>query len=824
MRLAFFRTFIVFAAGFVLFAVLYHQHQVKTIHQAVQEHARIVAGSVWDLNPVASLEYLRAVAENNHYAEVVIKNIDGREFTRVAAPAPNLFEKELIRLKLIPEKFVFADIFHGKERIGTVTALWLDKSVYAYAYAFLVALLLFVVVQLYSRILTAKNTLEKKVAERTRNLTRKTEELQSVQALLQYSEELHRVTMGSISDPVFITDDDGNFTYIGANVSQGLGYSVAEIDAMKTITALVGRPLFAVTELRKSGEIRNIDVPVAGKDGVVHFFLVNVKYVSIDIGTVLYVFHDISDLKSAYDAQAESEESYRTLAENLPGLVYRLFLTEGNRIQLFNPMLEPMTGFREAEIPGGHICPLAFGIVPEDRDRIISAVSRAIDEKNPFDMEYAFSHQSGAVRYFHERGRPVFDENNVPLYIDGVIFDVTENKETVIKHQELEKQLRQAQKLEALGALAGGITHDFNNILSSIYGYSQLALLELPEDSTVRAYLKDMHAAANRARELVKQILTFSRQEPQTQSPVEVGIIVKEALKLLRASIPATVEIRQNIDRTAGSVMANPTQIHQILMNLCTNAYHAMRETGGVLGVSLAREEMTDGAVVNGVSLVPGSYLHLEVSDTGHGMDEDMLDRIFEPYFTTKPRGEGTGMGLSVVHGIVKSHGGQTTATSSPGKGSTFHVYWPAIAGTAMPIEMEPAAAIARGHETILLVDDEAPTLMVEESILERLGYRVDAFTDPHAALAAFREKTQRFDLVVTDMTMPEMTGVDFFKAVRALRPDIPVVLCTGYSEMISEKTAEKIGLSAFILKPVEIGEFAVLLRKLLDGRNRRAE
>jgi PAS domain S-box-containing protein len=482
-------------------------------------------------------------------------------------------------------------------------------------------------------------------------------------------------------------------------------------------------------------------------------------------------------------------------------------------------MLEPMTGYREPELGSGHICPMAFKIMPEDHDRITAAVSRAIDEKKPFDMEYAFSHKSGAIRYLHERGRPVFDENGDPLYIDGVIFDITENREAVNKHQELEKQLRQAQKLEALGALAGGITHDFNNILTSIYGYSQLALLELPDESRVRTYLKDMHDAANRARELVKQILTFSRQEPQTQSPVEVGIIVKEALKLLRASIPATIEIRQNIDRNAGSVLANPTQIHQILMNLCTNAYHAMRETGGVLRISLTPEKMTGGEVINGVSFTAGSYLHLEVSDTGHGMDGALLDRIFEPYFTTKTRGEGTGMGLSVVHGIVKSHGGYITVNSEPGKGSAFHIYWPAIAGSAVPLEMESAQSLALGNETILLVDDEDPTLLVEQAILERLGYRVASFSDPNAALAEFRENTARFDLVVTDMTMPEMTGVDFFKAVRALRPEIPVVLCTGYSEIITEKAAKKIGISAFILKPVQIGEFAAMLRKLLDER-----
>jgi len=944
MKLTFLKTLVFFVAGFCVFVFMYHQYQVQTIQNAVKEHAKIVAGSIWDLNPKGAEEYLRAVAVNNHYEYIVVEDVDGKNFIKVEPPAINTFDRELVRLKLIPRRIVSADIFYRGELIGKVKALWMDESIYVYTYAFILALLLFIVVQLYSRILRAKTTLEKKVDERTRNLTQKTEELQkserkiraifdqtlqfiglldadgifleanqaglrawgaeesdaigrpfwqapwfstppglketirqhivtavqgsvvrqeiehigpdgnplyvdfslkpildengrvgmliaegrditelrSAQEELRYSEELHRITIGSISDPVFITDDNRNFTYIGANVSQRLGYTVQEIQAMGNIKALVGRRLFRLEDLKKSGEIRNIESSITGKDGKKHFFLTNIKYVSIKNGTILFTFHEISELKNAYDAQAESEKSYRTLAENLPGLVYRLFLKENNRVQFFNSMVEPMTGYRETELTGNFICPVAFKILSEDRERIVAAVQKAIAEKKPFDVEYGFSHKSEGIKYFHERGRPAFDESGSPLYIDGVIFDVTENKEAVNKHQELEKQLRQAQKLEALGALAGGITHDFNNILASIYGYSQLALLELPDDSKVRIYLKDMHDAANRARELVKQILTFSRQEAQTQSPVEVGIIVKEALKLLRASIPATIEIRQNIDRNCGSVMANPTQIHQILMNLCTNAYHAMRETGGILNVFLTPENMAGGEVINGIAFTAGPYLHLEVTDTGQGMDGEMLDRIFEPYFTTKSRGEGTGMGLSVVHGIVKSQGGHITVNSEPGKGASFHIYWPAIERSETPKESEFMESLPEGHETILLLDDEEPTLLVEAAILKRLGYRVHSFSNPHLALASFREKADMFDLVVTDMTMPDMTGVDLFKEIKAIRPDIPVILCTGYSEFISEEEAQKMGIGAFIMKPIQIKKFAADLRSLLDGNREK--
>lgn len=944
MKFSFFKSVVLLGAGFCFFIFTYHMHAVRGIHHAVQEHAKIVAESVWDLNLKGSEEYLRAVALHNNYENIVVRDIDGEKLIEVLQPADNWVERELVKLKLIPREKVSAQIVHRGESLGTVEALWLDKSIYAYAYAFLIVLLFFAVILLYKRVLRAKATLEQKVKERTRDLTEKTEALsqserkiraifnqslqfiglldadgtlleanqtpllawgveksdvinkpfweapwftgtpglstkirqyleiaaqgrivrqeieqvgpagatlyvdfslkpildsegrvvlmipegrditvlRSVQEDLRYSEELHRITIESISDPVFITDDAGKFTYIGENVAQVLGYPIQEIQSMANIQLLVGDPLFRLEELKKSGEIHNIETSISGKDGKKHFFLTNIKYVSIKNGTILYTFHEITELKTANDALKKSEKSYRTLAENLPGLVYRLFLTENNRMQFFNNMLEPMTGYQESELSSGTISPIESGIVPEDRNRIAAAIEKAVQEKKTFEMEYGFQHKLGGIRYFHEMGRPVFGEDGNPQYIDGVIFDITANRQALQKQQELEAQLRQAQKLEALGALAGGITHDFNNILTSIYGYSQLALMELPDDSNVKSYIRDMYDAARRARELVKQILTFSRQEAQKQSPVEVRIIVKEALKLLRASIPSTIEIRQNIAAQCGSVMANPTQIHQILMNLCTNAYHAMRETGGVLTVSLAQHNFAAGTVIDGVAFPAGTYLQLEVSDTGHGMDKQVLERIFEPYFTTKPKGEGTGMGLSVVHGIVKSHGGNITVRSEPGKGASFRIYWPVINQSAFPDEPAITEIFPGGSETILLVDDEESTLKAEEAILKKLGYRTHSFSAPVAALDHLREQPDRFDLVITDMTMPVMTGVDFSREVMAVRPDLPIVLCTGYSEIINEAGAKEIGVQAFVMKPLEIREFAALLRKILEKKEKK--
>jgi len=395
--------------------------------------------------------------------------------------------------------------------------------------------------------------------------------------------------------------------------------------------------------------------------------------------------------------------------------------------------------------------------------------------------------------------------------------DMTERIESDNEKHRLEHQLQQAQKMESIGTLAAGIAHDFNNILSPIFGYVELAQMKAEKDSIIMNYLDEVHNAARRAGDLVKQILTFSRQDTEKFSPVAVHVIIKEALKLLRATIPSTIEIKQNIDAKSGFVLANPTQVHQVLMNLCTNAYHAMRETGGVLGVALTRKEITSQDVIKNINLRSGSYVVLEVSDTGIGMDQQTMARIFEPYFTTKAHGEGTGMGLSVVHGIIKSHGGNITVYSEPGKGSTFHVYLPVIESTVAEDEVIVDGPPPVGTERVLLVDDEESVIRVEKEMLENLGYKVVTFRSPEAALDHFRQQPASYDIVITDMTMPRMTGDKLAMEILAVRPDMPIVMCTGFSELINKDEAIKIGIKKFVTKPIIISSFARSLREALD-------
>lgn len=423
----------------------------------------------------------------------------------------------------------------------------------------------------------------------------------------------------------------------------------------------------------------------------------------------------------------------------------------------------------------------------------------------------------GQARDFIVTASPFYDNTGKLIGIVESFQETTKWKKVEAEKTKLEQELRQAQKMEAIGTLAGGIAHDFNNILAPIYGYTEMALMLLPDNHKAKTYLNNVLKAAHRAKELAKQILTFSRQETQKQAPLELQSIIKEALKLLRASIPSTIEIRQNIDPQCRPVLANPTQLHQVLMNICTNAYHAMREKGGILEVSLFPYTITKEDSIKNINLHPGSYLRLDISDTGQGIDKQILGRIFEPYFTTKDSGEGTGMGLSVSHGIIKSHRGHISVYSEPGHGTTFKIYLPVAEGTAPQLESIPSEALPTGNEKVMLIDDEKTTLDVEKNILTTLGYDVSDYNNPLDALEYFRHHTDKFDLIITDMTMPRMTGDKLAAEIKALRPEIPIIICTGFTKILSKEKAEEIGIATFLTKPVPMKDFATVVRKVLD-------
>ena len=400
-------------------------------------------------------------------------------------------------------------------------------------------------------------------------------------------------------------------------------------------------------------------------------------------------------------------------------------------------------------------------------------------------------------------------------------------KQGIIERKRMEKekailvnQLHQSQKMEAIGTLAGGIAHDFNNILTPIIGYSELMLSNLQAKSVESSNLKKILGAGHRAKDLVKQILTFSRHSETEKKPIHLNSIVKDTIKLLMASFPANIKIRDCLEPDCGCVMADPTQIHQIVMNLCTNAYHAMRENGGILTISLSKINVDHNNCGSDCPRKPGEYLRLKVSDTGHGIEQTLQKRIFDPYFTTKQANEGTGLGLSVVHGIVKNHNGYITVDSELAKGTTFCVFLPKFVTQSIINEPEYKRKIAGGNENISLVDNEEPIAQMEKTILENLGYRVNAFTSSIAILRKLENDPGDCSLIITDMDMPNMTGLELAQEIHSLCPDIPIILLSGFSEIIDKDEMKKFGIKRYIMKPVKGYELAMVVREVLDKKS----
>lgn len=513
---------------------------------------------------------------------------------------------------------------------------------------------------------------------------------------------------------------------------------------------------------------------------------------------------EIEERRSIANALRESEEKYRDLVEDINDVI---FSTDQNGIVTYiSPAVKSSLGYDPQEIIGESF----VNYIHEDDHTMVLENFAGILAGQINPTEYRIRTKTNEYRWVRSSSRVIMKEDQI-AGIRGSFTDITEKKK-------LEEELRQSAKMESIGRLAGGIAHDFNNILGIIVGNTELAMDDVPEWNPARDNLKEIRIAAMRARDVVKQILSFSRKSPHEMKPVRISSIVKESLKLLRSSIPMTIEIQQDISSELDTVRADPTQINQVLINLCTNAAHAMRNKGGVLEVALENVTLNEDTLNDYNDLAPGKYVKLTVSDTGQGMDPRVVERIFEPYFTTKAVGEGSGLGLAVVHGIVKSHGGDILANSEPEKGTTMHVLFPVIEREPEP-EIQIVADVPLGNEKILLVDDEKSIIDVMQPMLKRLGYQVAARTSSIEALEAFRAKPDKYDLVITDFTMSNMTGMELAEKLLKLRPDIPIILCTGFSERINENKAKSRGIRAFVMKPVVRDEIANIIRMVLDKK-----
>jgi len=622
------------------------------------------------------------------------------------------------------------------------------------------------------------------------------------------------------SSPVWVaitSVQDGRFLEVNDSFSQITGYTREEAVG-RTSHDLGFWPgpddrKLALDIYRRQGYFRDLEVKMRYKDGKVHTLLWSADPIEYEGGHCwINVLTDITERKEAELALRESEKSVRLLFEQMvSGFALHEIICDqvGEPVDFryldANPAFERHTGLNRRDI----LEKTAKEVLPGIDQELIAAYGEVALSGQPKQMEY---YSKDLDRHYEisafcpRRGQ------------FAVTFsDVSSRKKTEEQKAALEAQLLQAHKLEAIGTLAGGIAHDFNNILSAIIGYTELVLDDLPPHSEPASNAAQVMQAGLRARDLVKQILAFSRRSEQQRHPLRITPLIKEALKLLRSSLPATIQLVSHLPSKEPTVLADPTQVQQVLMNLCTNAAQAMHPQGGVLRVELYEELLPLGDLTRTWDIQPGNYLVLEVRDSGHGIETEALDKIFEPYYTSKEPGEGTGLGLAVVHGIVTSHGGAIQVSSQPGRGSVFRVFLPASDEEPARLDRPSSEPFAGGHERIMFVDDEESLCRAWSFKLRGLGYKVRYFSDPHKAEAAFRQDPSRYDLLITDQTMPGLLGSDLIRRLMETRPDLPVILCTGHSQTIDERRAREMGANAFLMKPYTSRRLAKTIRQVLD-------
>ncbi|MHC1728720.1 MAG: response regulator [Syntrophobacteraceae bacterium] len=476
-------------------------------------------------------------------------------------------------------------------------------------------------------------------------------------------------------------------------------------------------------------------------------------------------------------------------------------------IEYMNPALEKALGVIKKEITGKRLDSL---IKCQWNGPLFKALQENLLSAKPWKGNLSSRAKSGKRIEFAATISPIAGPEGQTSGFVATMQDLTAQRN-------LENQLAQAQKMEAIGTLAGGIAHDFNNILASIFGFAEISLLKTSKESQVYHYLEQILTSSQRAKDLVRQILTFSRKSEQEHVPVQASILIKETFKLLRSTLPSSIEMRQKIhpDASRTTIIADPTQLHQVLMNLCANAAHAMREKGGILEIGLMNLDLDDDSLPEYQDLEQGRYLKLSVSDTGHGIDQALLPKIFDPYFTTKGPDEGTGLGLAVVYGIVKSLRGSLKVYSEQGKGTTFEILFPR-SEIAAASAVEQASPLPVGKGRILVVDDERILVEMLEAMLAQLGYQVATSSNGADALEAFKACPTNYDLVITDQTMPKMQGTDLAGEILKIRADIPIILSTGFCEAVDEDKAKQLGIRGILLKPVSWRDLADVVKRYL--------
>lgn len=639
-------------------------------------------------------------------------------------------------------------------------------------------------------------------------------------------DELNRFLIDNSSDPILVlelSDDIPNSRFVDVNSvaclltnytkEEFLNLRLKDIIPRDRVEGLQGRVESIVKHQRVS-----FDTVILAKDG--RKVPVNVNARAFETESKRYIVivgKMVEDGSITSEKLSESISRYRILAAQTGMLIYDCNLNTG-KIK-WGGAFTQVTGYTLRELELMSYQRWLDHIHPDDLPVVRRQIEKAKQEIGKFRIEYRVRHKSGEYKYVEDQGVVLPDLSGEAYRILGSMKDITVQKKEEEERHRLEQQIQHSQRLESLGVLAGGIAHDFNNLLAVIIGLTDMALKELPKKSSLYEDLSEVLQAANRAKDLVKQILAFSRQAGEENSPLYLHVIAREVIKMLRATTPPNIEIIDNVDVHSGAMMGNPAQIHQVIINYCTNAIQAM-PSGGKLEIEVKDITLGDDASRIHPRLSPGSYVRLVVRDTGHGMEPHILERIFDPFFTTKKPGEGTGMGLAVVHGIVTAHGGAIVVESKPGLGSTFYTYFPRLDNPII-VEQITEEESYYGSERILFVDDEESVCKLGKRVLSQMGYQVEVYQNPLSALAAFTQSPEKFDLVVTDHAMPRMSGEVLARWIKELRPDIPVIIFTGFSADWTQEELLKSGIEDVVMKPIVARDLAKRIRKVLDKRKR---
>ena len=639
------------------------------------------------------------------------------------------------------------------------------------------------------------------------------------QERLAQSERKYRNIFDSSLHGIFQATMSGQFLTANPALASIFGY----LSATELITSVsdIARQLYVhpadrtkfLGTLQRNGRVSDFITKCRRKDGGLIEVKINAQVQSDPETGQPYIEGLLEDITEARQAEAAirfSEDKYAKAFNNSPVWVVLSSLDTGRYIEVNETFLETME-YERHEVIGHSSMEIGSWVEPQARDFIVETVKAKGTIRN-FEVDRLT--KSGKVLTMLFSGE-VIELGGEPCLL-SVSLDITASKLAEREAERLETALAQAQKMEAIGTLAGGIAHDFNNILSAVVGFSQLSLTEIPEDSRLYHNVEQILTAGLRARDLVGQILAFSRQQQVELIPLQLAPLVKESLKLLRATLPVTIEIVTDIAQDLDNVLADPGQVQQIIMNLCTNAAHAMEESGGKLFIILQQVSIEAGVMGTAPQLKPGPYLRLTVRDTGGGMAPEVISRMYDPYYTTKEKGKGTGLGLSVVHGIIKAYNGAIEVDSKPGDGTIFNVYVPAIKRKELQ-QMPINGPLPRGSETIMLVDDEPPLLEIAEQMLKSLGYVIKTCANGSEALTLFQEASDTFDMVISDVTMPRMTGYELARRLLSIKMELPIILCSGFSSTRSRDLVTEAGVKAFLTKPFLVEELAVAVRQALD-------